>query len=92
MRLRAEPPKSLRLSRKVALTGAAGLAVAIAAAAVVGLSTQDDAAPVQELTPSSAPPPEAVRALPGDYAAPRLTELLELQKIVDDKRVRASRP
>nr|WP_314122984.1 TrbI/VirB10 family protein [uncultured Brevundimonas sp.] len=72
MRLRAEPPKPLRLSRKVALAGAAGLAVAVAAAAVVGLSTQDDAAPAQELTPSSAPPPEAVRALPGDYAAPRL--------------------
>ena len=72
MRLRAEPPKPLRLSRKVALAGAAGLAVAVAAAAVVGLSTQDDAAPAQELTPSSAPPPDAVRALPGDYAAPRL--------------------
>ena len=55
MRLRAEPPKPLRLSRKVALAGAAGLAVAVAAAAVVGLSTQDDAAPAQELTPSSAP-------------------------------------
>lgn len=72
MRLRAEPPRPLRLSRKVALAGAAGLAVAIAVAAVAGLSTQEDAAPAQELTPSSAPPPDAVRALPGDYAAPRL--------------------
>lgn len=72
MRLRAEPPKPLRLSRKVALAGAAGLAVAVATAALVGLSTQDDREPEQELTPSSAPPPDAVRALPGDYAAPRL--------------------
>jgi len=72
MRLRAEPPKPLRLSRKVALAGTASLAVVVAAAAVVGLSTQDDAAPAQKLTPSSAPPPDAVRALPGDYAAPRL--------------------
>lgn len=72
MRLRAEPPRPLRLSRKVAMTGVAALALVIAAAVGVGLLKRDADAPAVELTPASAPPPDAVRALPGDYAAPRL--------------------
>lgn len=72
MRLRADPPRPLRLSRKVAMAGVAGLAVAIAAAVGVGLLKPDADAPTVELTRSSGPPPDAVRALPGDYTAPRL--------------------
>lgn len=72
MRLRADPPRPLRLSRKVVMGGVAGLALAIAAATGVGLlKPAADGAPV-ELMPASAPPAEVVRALPGDYAAPRL--------------------
>ena len=72
MRLRADPPRPLRLSRKVAMGGVAGLALAVAAAVGVGLLKPDPDAPTVELTRSSAPPPDAVRALPGDYTAPRL--------------------
>lgn len=72
MRLRADPPRPLRLSRKVAMGGVAGLALVVAAAAGVGLLKPAPDAPTVELTRSSAPPPDAVRALPGDYAAPRL--------------------
>lgn len=72
MRLRADPPRPLRLSRKVAMAGVAGLALAIAAAVGVGLLKPDADAPRVELTRSSAPPPDAVRALPGDYTAPQL--------------------
>lgn len=72
MRLRADPPRPLRLSRKVAMAGVAGLALAVAAAVGVGLLKPEPDAPTVELTRSSAPPPEAVRALPGDYSAPRL--------------------
>lgn len=72
MRLRADPPRPLRLSRKVAMAGVAGLALAIAAAVGVGLLKRDADAPAVELTPASTPPPDAVRALPGDYTAPRL--------------------
>ncbi|MFZ4165447.1 TrbI/VirB10 family protein [Brevundimonas sp. NPDC058933] len=72
MRLRAAPPRPVRLSRKVAMGGAAGLALAVAAAVGVGLLKPAPNAPTVELARSSAPPPDAVRALPGDYAAPRL--------------------
>ena len=72
MRLRADPPRPLRLSRKVAMAGVAGLALAIAAAVGVGLLKPDADAPTVELTRSSGPPPDAVRALPDDYTAPRL--------------------
>lgn len=72
MRLRADPPRPLRLSRKVAMGGVAGLALVVAAAAGVGLLKPAPDAPTVELTRSSAPPPDAVRALPGDYTAPRL--------------------
>ncbi|MBK1970880.1 TrbI/VirB10 family protein [Brevundimonas diminuta] len=72
MRLRAEPPRPLRLSRKVAMAGVAGLALAVAAAVGLGLLKPEPDAPTVELTRSSAPPPDAVRALPGDYTAPRL--------------------
>lgn len=72
MRLRADPPRPLRLSHKVAMAGVAGLALAVAAAVGVGLLKPDPDAPTVELTRSSAPPPDAVRALPDDYAAPRL--------------------
>ena len=65
MRLRADPPRPLRLSRKVAMAGVAGLALAIAAAVGVGLLKPDADAPTVELTRSSGPPPDAVRALPG---------------------------
>lgn len=72
IRLRADPPRPLRLSRKVAMVGVAGLALAIAAAAGVGLLKPGVEAPTLELTRSLAPPPSAVRALPGDYAVPLL--------------------
>lgn len=72
MRLRADPPKPLRLSRKAAMAGAAGLVAAISTAAGFGLLNASKETPSVELAPSRAPPPEAVRALPGDYAAPRL--------------------
>jgi type IV secretory pathway VirB10-like protein len=72
MRLRADPPRPLRLSRKMAMAGVAGLALAIAAAVGVGLLKPDADAPKIELARSSAPPPDAVRALPGDYTAPQL--------------------
>ena len=72
MRLRADPPRPLRLSRKVAMGGVAGLSLAVAAAVGLGLLKPEPDAPTVELTRSSAPPPEAVRALPGDYSAPRL--------------------
>ncbi|MFK4057956.1 TrbI/VirB10 family protein [Brevundimonas sp. NPDC046655] len=72
MRLRADPPKPLRLSRKAAMAGAAGLVAAISTAAGFGLLNSPKETPPVELAPSRAPPPEAVRALPGDYAAPRL--------------------
>ncbi|MEN5229776.1 TrbI/VirB10 family protein [Brevundimonas naejangsanensis] len=72
MRLRADPPRTLRLSRKVAMAGVAGLALAIASAVGVGLLKPDADAPTVELTRSSTPPPDAVRALPGDYTAPQL--------------------
>jgi type IV secretory pathway VirB10-like protein len=72
MRLRADPPRPLRLSRKVAMAGVAGLALVVAAAVGVGLPKPEPDAPTVELTRSSAPPPDAVRALPGDYTAPLL--------------------
>ncbi|WP_436357050.1 TrbI/VirB10 family protein [Brevundimonas sp. CEF1] len=72
MRLRADPPKPLRLSRKVAMAGAAGLVAAVSTAAGFGLVKTSKETPSVELVPSRAPRPEAVRALPGDYAAPRL--------------------
>lgn len=72
MRLRADPPRPLRLSRKVAMAGVAGLSLAVAAAVGLGLLKPDPDAPAVELTRSSAPPPDAVRALPGDYTAPEL--------------------
>ncbi len=72
MRLRADPPRPLRLSRKVALVGLGGLALAVAGATGVGLIQEEETGPPVELTPASVPPPDAVRALPGDYAAPQL--------------------
>lgn len=72
MRLRADPPRPLRLSRKVALAGLGGLAVAVAGALGVGLIQREETGPPIELTPASVPPPDAVRALPGDYATPQL--------------------
>lgn len=72
MRLRADPPRPLRLSRKVALAGLGGLALAVAGALGVGLIQKEETGPPVELTPASVPPPDAVRALPGDYAAPQL--------------------
>lgn len=72
MRLRADPPRPLRLSRKTALIGASGLALSIAAAVGIGLLTPETDEPAVELTTASGPPPEAVRALPADYQAPRL--------------------
>lgn len=72
MRLRADPPRPLRLSKKVVMAGAGGLALAIAATVGVGLIKPDADAPKKELAPSAAPPPDAVRALPGDYAGPKL--------------------
>jgi type IV secretory pathway VirB10-like protein len=72
MRLRADPPRPLRLSRKAALAGGAVLITAVAAATGVGLLKTEGAAPPVELARVSVPPPEAVRALPGDYDAPQL--------------------
>ncbi|MBN9466278.1 TrbI/VirB10 family protein [Brevundimonas sp.] len=72
MRLRAEPPRPLRLSRKVALVGVGGLALSITAAVGVGLLNPEADEPPTELTMASTSPPDAVRALPGDYQAPRL--------------------
>ncbi len=72
MRLRADPPRPLRLSRKVAMAGVGGLALAVAAALGLGLITNEPKPQTEELAAASAPPPDAVRALPGDYGAPRL--------------------
>ena len=52
MRLRADPPRPLRLSRKVAMGGVAGLALVVAAAAGVGLLKPAPDAPTVELTRS----------------------------------------
>lgn len=72
MRLRADPPRPLRLSRKVVIAGCGGLALAVAATVGVGLIRPEVDTPTVELAPSTAPPPDAVRALPGDYAGPKL--------------------
>jgi type IV secretion system protein VirB10 len=69
MRLRPDPPAVARLSRKV-IVGLAAAASALAAS-VAGWSLTHRRAPVPEgEPPAAAAPPDAVTALPKDYASP----------------------
>lgn len=71
MRLRGDLPVAARLSRKVIVALAGGLALTIAAVTAWSLKSppKSPALPPVSAYPILAPPPQAVTALPKDYAA-----------------------
>jgi type IV secretion system protein VirB10 len=78
LRLRGDPPRVTRLSRKTLMVLSAGAMLAVAGAVVVAMQGQSGKGPKAELFATDAKPPaDALAALPKDYArlakdAPRL--------------------
>ncbi|MFN7106853.1 MAG: TrbI/VirB10 family protein [Brevundimonas sp.] len=72
MRLRADPPKVMRLSRKALFIGGGILGIAGGGLLIFALRGAAPPAPPKELYRPATASSEALNALPADYAGPRL--------------------